>query len=338
MNQAFVYDAVRTPFGKFGSGLAGVRPDDLAAHVIREIVKRAPGLDVERIDEVVFGNANGAGEENRNVARMGTLLAGLPVSIPGTTVNRLCGSSLDAAIIASRQINTGDAELMLIGGAESMSRAPWVLPKTEKPYPAGDLTLASTTLGWRLVNQAMPAEWTISLGEATERLADKYGITRAGAGRILRRLAQPGRRGVGRGLLRHPRRPGPGHRPGPRRGHPGRLLGGEARRAQDRVPDRERHRDRRERLPALGRRLRGVAGIRGRRRDPGPGPAGPDRRARRARQRPAVLRLRPGRGREQGPREGRHRLGPGRRRRTERGVRRAVPGLHQRLGHRPRRS
>ena len=127
---------------------------------------------------MVFGNANGAGEENRNIARMGTLLAGLPVSIPGTTVNRLCGSSLDAAIIASRQINAGDAELMLVGGAESMSRAPWVLPKTEKPYPAGDMTLASTTLGWRLVNKAMPKEWTISLGEATERLREKYGVTR----------------------------------------------------------------------------------------------------------------------------------------------------------------
>jgi acetyl-CoA acyltransferase len=179
MIQAFVYDAVRTPFGKFGSGLAGVRPDDLAAHVIKESVRRAPGLDVERIDEVVFGNANGAGEENRNIARMGTLLAGLPVSIPGTTVNRLCGSSLDAAIIASRQINAGDADLVLVGGAESMSRAPWVLPKTEKPYPAGDMTLASTTLGWRLVNKAMPKEWTISLGEATERLREKYGVTRA---------------------------------------------------------------------------------------------------------------------------------------------------------------
>jgi acetyl-CoA acyltransferase len=179
MNQAFVYDAVRTPFGKFGSGLAGVRPDDLAAHVIRESVKRAPSLDPERIDEVVFGNANGAGEENRNVARMGTLLAGLPVSIPGTTVNRLCGSSLDAVIIASRQINAGDADVVLVGGAESMSRAPWVLPKTEKPYPAGDMTLASTTLGWRLVNKAMPKEWTISLGEATERLREKYGVTRA---------------------------------------------------------------------------------------------------------------------------------------------------------------
>ncbi|QDY91693.1 thiolase family protein [Arthrobacter sp. UKPF54-2] len=178
MNQAFLYDAVRTPFGKFGGGLAGVRPDDLAAHVIGEAVKRAPGLDPERIDEVVFGNANGAGEENRNVARMGTLLAGLPVSVPGTTVNRLCGSSLDAAIIASRQINTGDADLLLVGGVESMSRAPWVLPKTEKPYPAGDLALVSTTLGWRLVNKAMRPDWTVSLGEATERLAEKYGITR----------------------------------------------------------------------------------------------------------------------------------------------------------------
>ena len=178
MNQAYIYDAVRTPFGKFGGALAAVRPDDLAAQVLKASVSRAPGLDPERIDEVVFGNANGAGEENRNVARMATLLAGLPTSIPGTTVNRLCGSSLDAALIASRQINTGEADLMLIGGVESMSRAPWVLPKNEKPYPAGDQTLASTTLGWRLVNPAMPKEWTVSLGEATEQLREKYGITR----------------------------------------------------------------------------------------------------------------------------------------------------------------
>ncbi|MCC9144882.1 MULTISPECIES: thiolase family protein [unclassified Arthrobacter] len=178
MNQAYIYDAVRTPFGKFGGALAGVRPDDLAAQVLKASVSRAPGLDPERIDEVVFGNANGAGEENRNVARMATLLAGLPTSLPGTTVNRLCGSSLDAALIASRQINTGEADLMLIGGVESMSRAPWVLPKNEKPYPAGDQTLASTTLGWRLVNPAMPKEWTVSLGEATEQLREKYGITR----------------------------------------------------------------------------------------------------------------------------------------------------------------
>ncbi len=178
MTEAFLYDAVRTPFGKFGGGLAGVRPDDLAAHVIGEAVRRAPGLDPERIDEVVFGNANGAGEENRNVARMGTLLAGLPVGVPGTTVNRLCGSSLDAAIIASRQIATGDADLVLTGGVESMSRAPWVLPKTEKPYPAGDMALVSTTLGWRLVNKRMRPDWSISLGEATERLREKFGVTR----------------------------------------------------------------------------------------------------------------------------------------------------------------
>ncbi|MCC3276072.1 thiolase family protein [Arthrobacter sp. zg-Y20] len=178
MNQTYIYDAVRTPFGKFGGALAGVRPDDLAAQVIRAAVSRAPELDPERIDEVVFGNANGAGEENRNVARMAALLAGLPTSIPGTTVNRLCGSSLDAAMIASRQINTSEADLMLIGGVESMSRAPWVLPKNELPYPAGDAALASTTLGWRLVNPAMPKEWTVSLGEATEQLREKYGITR----------------------------------------------------------------------------------------------------------------------------------------------------------------
>ncbi|MFF0944587.1 thiolase family protein [Kocuria sp. CPCC 205300] len=178
MTQAYVYDAVRTPFGRFGGALAGTRPDDLAALVLGEQVRRAPELDPATIDEVVLGNANGAGEENRNVARMATLLAGLPVGIPGTTVNRLCGSSLDAAIIASRQIDAGEADVVLVGGVESMSRAPWVLPKTEKPYPAGDLALASTTLGWRLVNPRMQPEWTVSLGEATELLAEKHGITR----------------------------------------------------------------------------------------------------------------------------------------------------------------
>jgi len=179
---AYVYDAVRTPFGRFGGLLAGTRPDDLAAHVVRQIVTRAPGLAQgsfgEQVDEVVLGNANGAGEENRNVARMATLLAGLPTAIPGSTVNRLCGSSLDAAMIASRSIETGDADIVISGGAESMSRAPWVLPKTEKPYPASDLALASTTLGWRLVNPAMPSEWTVSLGEATEQLREKHGVTR----------------------------------------------------------------------------------------------------------------------------------------------------------------
>ena len=174
----YVLDAVRTPFGRFGGALAGVRPDDLAALVLRELVARTPALDPASVDEVVLGNANGAGEENRNVARMAALLAGLPTSVPGATVNRLCGSSLDAAISGSRQIALGEAEVVLVGGVESMSRAPWVVQKPERPYAAGDSAMVSTTLGWRLVNPAMPKEWTVSLGEATEQLRERHGITR----------------------------------------------------------------------------------------------------------------------------------------------------------------
>ncbi|MEX5266448.1 MULTISPECIES: thiolase family protein [Kocuria] len=178
MNHAYVYDAIRTPFGKVGGALASHRPDDLAALVVRTLVERAPELDPATIDEVYLGNANGAGEENRNVARMATLLAGLPVSVPGSTINRLCGSSLDAAMMGSRQIEVGEGDLLLVGGVESMSRAPWVLPKTERPYPMQNLELANTTLGWRLVNPDMPSEWTVSLGEATEQLREKHGISR----------------------------------------------------------------------------------------------------------------------------------------------------------------
>jgi acetyl-CoA acetyltransferase family protein len=127
---------------------------------------------------VVWGNANGAGEDNRNVGRMGALLAGLPTSLPATTVNRLCGSSLDAAMIGSRSVETRDARIVLVGGTESMSRAPWVLPKPDRAFPAGDSIAVSTTLGWRLVNKRMPAEWTVSLGEANELLADRLSISR----------------------------------------------------------------------------------------------------------------------------------------------------------------
>lgn len=178
MTESYVYQALRTPFGKYGGALATVRPDDLAATVISEIVTRAEQLDPAEVDEVIFGNANGAGEENRNLARMAWLLADLPVSVPASTVNRLCGSSLDAVMSASRQISTGDAEIVLAGGAESMSRAPWVLPKNTQAFPAGDVQLSSTTLGWRLVNPRMSPQWTVSLGEATEQLAAKYGISR----------------------------------------------------------------------------------------------------------------------------------------------------------------
>ena len=176
--EAFVYDAVRTPFGRYGGALSGVRPDDLAALVVSTLVDRAPGLDGAQVDEVVLGNANGAGEDNRNVARMAVLLAGLPTSVPATTVNRLCGSSLDAAMVASRQIACGEADVVVAGGVESMSRAPWVLPKNDKPFPTGDATLVSTTLGWRLVNRRMEPAWTVSLGEATEQLADREQVGR----------------------------------------------------------------------------------------------------------------------------------------------------------------
>jgi acetyl-CoA acyltransferase len=175
---AHVYAAARTPFGRFGGALAGVRPDDLAATALTGVLAKAPDLGRGAIDEVVWGNANGAGEDNRNVGRMAVLLAGLPVSVPATTVNRLCGSSLDAAMIASRLLETGDAQIAVAGGVESMTRAPWVLPKPARGFPAGDLTAVSTTLGWRLVNERMPKEWTVSLGEANEQLAEELEIPR----------------------------------------------------------------------------------------------------------------------------------------------------------------
>jgi acetyl-CoA acyltransferase len=178
MTAAYLYDAVRTPFGRINGALAAVRPDDLASRVIAALLERNPRLQGGAVDEVIFGNANGAGEDNRNLGRMASLLAGLPVTVPATTVNRLCGSSLDAAMIASQSIETGDAEIVIAGGAESMTRSPWVLMKPDRPFPAGDMTAVSTTLGWRLVNKRMPAEWTVSLGESNEQLRDKFDISR----------------------------------------------------------------------------------------------------------------------------------------------------------------
>ena len=178
MTDAFLYAAVRTPFGRFGGALAQVRPDDLAAIALRGVLGKTPDLDPAQIDDVAWGCANQAGEDNRNVGRMAVLLAGLPVSVPATTVNRLCGSSLDAAMIGSRSIETGDADVVVAGGVESMTRAPWVLPKPSRAFPAGDTTAVSTTLGWRLVNDNMPSTWTSSLGESNEILAEKTGISR----------------------------------------------------------------------------------------------------------------------------------------------------------------
>ena len=178
MTSAFVYDAVRTPFGRHGGGLASVRPDDLAAQTVAALLDRTPALDPAAVDEVILGDANGAGEDNRNVGRMAVLLAGMPVTVPGSTVNRLCGSSLDAVMSASRSIETGDAAIVIAGGVESMTRAPWVLPKPATGFPASDTAAVSTTLGWRLVNPRMPPEWTVTLGEANEQLAEEFGVSR----------------------------------------------------------------------------------------------------------------------------------------------------------------
>ncbi|WP_432144798.1 thiolase family protein [Streptomyces sp. bgisy084] len=178
MKDVYIVDAVRTPVGKYAGALSGVRPDDLAAHVVRCLLGRTPDLDPARIGDVFFGNANGAGEDNRNVARMAVLLAGLPVTVPGVSVNRLCASGLEAVIQAARSIAVGDTSIALAGGVESMSRAPWVLPKPEGGFPAGHQELYSTTLGWRMVNPKMEPQWTVPLGESAELIAEKHGITR----------------------------------------------------------------------------------------------------------------------------------------------------------------
>jgi len=178
MGDAFLYAGLRTPFGRYAGALAGSRPDDLAAAVVRGVLDRAPRLDPADVDDVILGCANGAGEDNRNVARMAVLLAGLPVTVPGVTVNRLCGSSLQAIMDASRLVEVGDARVVVAGGVESMTRAPWVLPKPATGFPAANQTLVSTTLGWRMVNPRMPEEFTASLGECNEQLADELGIGR----------------------------------------------------------------------------------------------------------------------------------------------------------------
>jgi 3-oxoadipyl-CoA thiolase len=175
---ALIIDALRTPMGAYRGALAAIRPDDLAAHVVSAAVERT-GLDPERVDDVYMGAANQAGEDNRDVARMASLLAGLPVDVPGVTVNRLCASGLEAINQASRALRLGEGNLYLAGGVESMSRAPWVLPKPENGLPRGEQTLYDTTLGWRMINPRMAERYsTEAMGETGENVAEKYGVSR----------------------------------------------------------------------------------------------------------------------------------------------------------------
>jgi acetyl-CoA acyltransferase len=175
---AYLIDAVRTPFGRHRGGLSGIRTDDLAAIPIAELVRRTPGLDPARIDDVILGDTNGAGEDNRNVARMAALLAELPVTVPGATVNRLCGAGGEALVQAARAIATGDASVVVAGGVESMSRAPHVIPKAEEGLPA-KLEIYHTQVGWRMVNPKFPDRWTRSLGACADAVAAELGVARA---------------------------------------------------------------------------------------------------------------------------------------------------------------
>jgi len=179
MNTAYICDGIRTPIGRYGGALAGVRTDDLAAHPIRALMSRNSGVDWGLLDDVLYGCANQAGEDNRNVARMAALLAGLPSDVPGATINRLCGSSLDAVGTAARAIAAGEAELVIAGGVESMSRAPFVMPKAEAAFSRSN-AVYDTTIGWRFVNAAMKAKHGIdSMPETAENVAAEFGIARA---------------------------------------------------------------------------------------------------------------------------------------------------------------
>ena len=178
MAEAFICAYRRTPIGRFGGSLSAVRPDDLGAVPLRALMAEHAGVDWEAVDDVIFGNANQAGEDNRNVARMSLLLAGLPVGVPGTTINRLCGSGMDAVITAARAIRSGEAELLIAGGTESMSRAPFVLPKAESAF-SRNAEIYDTTIGWRFVNPLMKAQYGVdSMPETGENVAQEFGVSR----------------------------------------------------------------------------------------------------------------------------------------------------------------
>ncbi|WP_299532388.1 3-oxoadipyl-CoA thiolase [uncultured Herbaspirillum sp.] len=177
--QALICDAIRTPFGRYGGALGAVRADDLAAAPIRSLMERNPGVDWSRVDDILYGCANQAGEDNRNVARMAGLLAGLPIDVPGSTINRLCGSSLDAVGMAARAIKSGEVELMIAGGVESMTRAPFVMGKAESAF-SRSAAIFDTTIGWRFVNPLMKAQYGIdSMPETAENVATDFNINRA---------------------------------------------------------------------------------------------------------------------------------------------------------------
>lgn len=179
MKEVVIVDAVRTPIGRYNGALRHIRPDDLAATVIAALIERNPNVPVAEVEEVVLGNANQAGEDNRNVARMAVLLAGLPIHVAGTTINRLCGSGLDAVNYAARSIMTGEADVVIAGGTESMTRAPFVMAKPDAAFPRGDVNMFDTTIGWRFVNPRLQATFGVdSMPQTAENVAQEFGISR----------------------------------------------------------------------------------------------------------------------------------------------------------------
>ena len=202
MSHAFICDALRTPFGRYGGALASIRTDDLAALPIAELMKRHPSVDWAALDDVVLGCVNQAGEDNRNVARMAALLAGLPEQVPGTTVNRLCGSSLEAILVAARAIGSGEMDLVMAGGVESMSRAPFVMPKADAAFSRA-ARVEDTTMGWRFVNPRMQSSYGVdTMPDTAENVAAAYGIARADQDAFAFRSQQRADRGGAGRLLR----------------------------------------------------------------------------------------------------------------------------------------
>ena len=342
--QTWIIDAVRTPIGRYGGALGAVRPDDLAALVIRAIVDRS-GIDPAVVEDVILGCANQAGEDNRNVARMAALLAGLPVEVAGQTVNRLCGSGLQAINSASHAIGAGDGDVFIAGGVESMTRAPYVMLKAEAAYDRGQRTMEDTTLGWRFVNPRMQEAYPpISLGETAECVADQFAVSRerqdafalesqrrAGAaidgGAVRRRswcpVSVPGRKGAVTVVDRdeHPRADTTAEalaalKPAFRAG--GTVTAGNSSGIND-----------------------GAAALllaeADRARDAGPAPDGPGHRHGRGRRAPGRDGHRPRAGRPQGAGAGRPHGGRPRRRGAQRGLRQPVGGLHGRAGPGPAR-
>ncbi|MFD2752647.1 3-oxoadipyl-CoA thiolase [Comamonas terrae] len=201
MTQAFICDAVRTPFGRYGGSLAGVRTDDLGAVPIKALMERNPNVDWTAVTDVLYGCANQAGEDNRNVARMSSLLAGLPIDVPGATINRLCGSGLDAVGSAARAIKAGEARLMIAGGVESMSRAPFVMPKAESAFSRSN-AVYDTTIGWRFVNKLMKAQFGVdSMPETAENVADDFKIEREAQDRMALASQQKAAAAIAAGYL-----------------------------------------------------------------------------------------------------------------------------------------